>query len=94
MIDAAAVGRYMSDLSYRTTENLELANMLSRISDELETFGTTVFAKRWNDFTRIEKQLIIQCKKTMEKEQEKRNALEKTNPVPETDSGRPRCTLP
>ena len=71
MIDAAAVGRYMSDLSYRTTENLELANMLSRISDELETFGTTVFAKRWNDFTRIEKQLIIQCKKTMENEQEK-----------------------
>ena len=42
MIDAAAVGRYMSDLSYRTTENLELANMLSRISDELETFGTTL----------------------------------------------------
>jgi hypothetical protein len=94
MIDAAAVGRYMSDLSYRTTENLELANMLSRISDELETFGTTVFAKRWNDFTRIEKQLIIQCKKTMENEQEKWNDMGQTGSVPETDSGRPRCTLP
>lgn len=66
MIDAAAVGRYMSDLSYRTTENLELANMLSRISDELETFGTTVFAKRWNEFTGIEQKIIIQCKKAME----------------------------
>ena len=94
MIDAAAVGRYMSDLSYRTTENLELANMLSRISDELETFGTTVFAKRWNEFTRIEQQLIIQCKKTMENEQEKWNDMGQIGPVPETDSGRPRCTLP
>ena len=94
MIDAAAVGRYMSDLSYRTTENLELANMLSRISDELETFGTTVFAKRWNEFTRIEQQLIIQCKKTMENEQEKWNDMGQIGPVPETDSGSTRCTLP
>lgn len=94
MIDAAAVGRYMSNLSYNMTENLELANMLSRISDELETFGTTVFAKRWNEFTRIEQKLIIQCKETMEKEQEKRNALEKTNPVPKTNSRNTGCTLP
>lgn len=66
MIDAAAVGRYMSDLSYKMTENFELANMLSRLSDDLETFGTSVFAKRWNDFTNDEKKLIIQCKKMME----------------------------
>jgi len=66
MIDAAAVGRYMSDLSYKMTENFELANMLCRLSDDLETFGTSVFAKRWNDFTNDEKKLIIQCKKMME----------------------------
>jgi hypothetical protein len=66
MVDAAAVGRYMSDLSYRTTDNYELANMLSRLSDDLETFGTSVFAKRWNDFTDNEKKVIIKCKKMME----------------------------
>lgn len=66
MVDAAAVGRYMSELSYRTTDNYELANMLSRLSDDLETFGTSVFAKRWNDFTDYEKKVIIQCKKMME----------------------------
>ena len=66
MVDAAAVGRYMSELSYRTTDNYELANMLSRLSDDLETFGTSVFAKRWNDFTDNEKKVIIKCKKMME----------------------------
>ena len=94
MIDAAAVGRYMSDLSYRTTENLKLANMLSRISDELETFGTTVFAKRWNDFTSIEKKLIIQCKKKMENDQEKWNDMGQIGPVSESDSRTTGCTLP
>jgi hypothetical protein len=66
MVDAAAVGRYMSELSYRTTDNYELANMLSKLSDDLETFGTSVFAKRWNDFTDNEKKVIIKCKKMME----------------------------
>ena len=66
MVDAAAVGRYRSDLSYRTPDNYELANMLSRLSDDLETFGTSVFAKRWNDFTDNEKKVIIKCKKMME----------------------------
>lgn len=64
-IDAAAVARYMSNLSYKLQDNLELANVLCRISDDLETFGTP-FGKRWNDFTLLEKKIIIQCKQQME----------------------------
>jgi hypothetical protein len=94
MIDAAAVGRYMSNLSYKTTKNYELANTLSRLSDDLETFGTTVFAKRWNDFTSVEKKIIIQCKQMMENEQENKNDLGQVDPVSETDNGKVRCTLP
>jgi hypothetical protein len=65
MVSAAAVSRYMSDLSYNTKDNYELANLLSRLSDDLETFGTP-FAKRWNEFTNFEKQVILQCKQAME----------------------------
>lgn len=66
MVDAAAVGRYMSDLSYKMKTDLNLANMLSRVSDDLETFGTSVFAKKWDDFSEDEQRLIIVCKKMME----------------------------
>jgi hypothetical protein len=64
-MNAAAVGRYMSDLSYNMNHNLELANVLCRISDDLETFGTP-FGKRWNDFNTFEKKIILECKRQME----------------------------
>lgn len=65
MVSAAAISRYMSDLSYKTKDNYELANLLSRLSDDLETFGTP-FSKRWSDFTSLEKRVILQCKQAME----------------------------
>lgn len=65
-INAAAVGRYMSDLSYKLqNDNLEMANILCRISDDLETFDTP-FGKRWKDFNSFEKKVILECKRQME----------------------------
>jgi len=63
--NAAAVGRYMSDLSYKLHNNLEMANILCRIADDLETFGTP-FGKRWKDFNSFEKKVILECKRQME----------------------------
>ena len=67
MVNAAAVSRYMSNLSYNTNSNYELANLLTRLADDLETFGTP-FAKRWNEFTPFERRVILQCKEKMENE--------------------------
>jgi hypothetical protein len=72
MVNAAAVSRYMSELSYKTKDNYELANLLSRLSDDLETFGTP-FAKRWNEFSSLEKRVILQCKQAIENEQQPAN---------------------
>lgn len=73
MVTAAAVSRYMSELSYNTKDNYELANLLTRLADDLETFGTP-FAKTWNQFTPFERRVILQCKEKMENERSKANS--------------------
>ena len=59
-IDAPALGRYMMDLTYKTGEAYELANMLSRLGEELTELGTP-FAKRWDNFNPMEKRIIKSC---------------------------------
>jgi hypothetical protein len=59
-IDAPALGRYMMDLTYKTGENYELANMLSRLGEDLTELGTP-FSKRWENFNPMEKSIIKSC---------------------------------
>tara|TARA_B110000305_G_C19310564_1_gene573763 strand:+ start:351 stop:578 length:228 start_codon:yes stop_codon:yes gene_type:complete len=67
MINAPAVARYMSELSHSTSRNgnYELANVLCRISDELESVGLP-FGKKWKDFSEFERKFILSCKNDME----------------------------
>jgi hypothetical protein len=59
-IDAPALGRYMMDLTYKTGENYELANMLSRLGEDLTEMGTP-FSKRWENFNATEKRIVKSC---------------------------------
>ncbi len=67
MVDAPALGRYMMDLTYQVKDNYELANKLSYLGEELTELGTP-FSKRWDQYTTLDKKLIILCKEKMEKE--------------------------
>jgi len=66
MITAPTLGRYMMDLTYRT-DNLELANKLSYLGEELTEMNVP-FGKRWKDYSNFEKRIILQCKEKLEKE--------------------------
>ena len=68
MVTAPALGRYMMDLTYRTGDNFELANLLSYLGEELTEMDTP-FAKRWKDYTPLQRKVILQCKEMMENEQ-------------------------
>jgi|TARA_B110000503_G_scaffold137036_1_gene220518 hypothetical protein len=66
-IAAPALGRYMMDLTYKTGSNYELANVLSRLGEDLVEMDTP-FAKRWKEYTPIEKRIIHNCIETMKLE--------------------------
>lgn len=65
-IDAPALGRFMMDLTYKTGENYELANVLSRLGEDLTEMGTP-FAKRWENFSAMEKRIVKSCYEKMKK---------------------------
>jgi len=69
MISAPALGRYMMNLTYKTGDNFELANLLSYLGEELTEMDTP-FAKRWEHYTPFQRKVILQCKKMMEDEQQ------------------------
>lgn len=59
-IDAPALGRFMMDLTYKTGENYELANVLSRLGEDLTEMDTP-FSKRWKDYSPFEQRVIKSC---------------------------------
>ena len=67
MITAPALGRYMMNLTYKTGDNFELANLLSYLGEELTEMDTP-FAKRWEHYTPLQRKVILQCKEMMENE--------------------------
>jgi hypothetical protein len=67
MVTAPALGRYMMELTYKTGDNYELANLLSYLGEELTEMDTP-FAKRWEHYSDMQKKVILQCKKMLEDE--------------------------
>tara|TARA_B100000963_G_scaffold236663_1_gene206893 strand:+ start:4481 stop:4723 length:243 start_codon:yes stop_codon:yes gene_type:complete len=65
--EAARLGRWMMDQTYRIKENHELANRLSKIGEMLCHFDMP-HGTRWTDFSAGDKKLINECKQFMEKD--------------------------
>jgi hypothetical protein len=63
--EATRLAEFMADLTNNTGDNYELANTLSAISRNLQSFNE-IFGYRWNDFSQEHQRIIIQCKKLME----------------------------
>ena len=65
--EATKLAEFIADLTYSTGEDYKLANTLSEISRNLQSFNE-IFGYRWNDFSQEHQRIIVQCKKLMEKE--------------------------
>ena len=64
--EAATLGRWMMDQTYKIKEDHELANKVSRIGSMLIEFDMP-HGTKWSDFSSAEKKLINRCKQIMEK---------------------------
>jgi|TARA_B110000858_G_scaffold135983_1_gene154592 hypothetical protein len=63
--EATRLAEFMADLTNTTGDNYTLANTLSEISRNLQSFNEA-FGYRWNDFSDEHKRIIVKCKKLME----------------------------
>lgn len=64
--EAARLGRWIMDQTYKIKENHELANKMSKIGEMLCEFDMP-HGTRWNDFSKAEKKLVNECKRIYEK---------------------------
>ncbi len=64
--EAAQLGRWIMDQTYKIKENHELANKLSKIGEMLCAFDMP-HGTRWKDFSSDEKKLVNECKRIWEK---------------------------
>lgn len=62
--EISSLGRYMMDLTYKTGDDFELANILSRIGQDL-TESKQPFSVLWKSYSVVERKIISSCYKKM-----------------------------